>query len=441
MTPEQLAEASTRGPRYTSYPPATELRPVAAGFTAVDVRGPVSLYAHIPFCKQLCWYCGCNVVPTRDVSRGDRYVDALVTELAMVASRSGGLTANELALGGGSPNFLSPGAMNRLMAAVRRYAPLLPGARLSVELDPRDTSALQIGLFAALGFRAMSVGVQDFAGPVQEAIHRHQSRRQTEALIANARTQGFTDVNVDMVYGLPRQTETSFAETLDAVIALAPDRIALFGYAHLPDRLPHQRLVERAGRVLDSYERASLLLLAIDKLGAVGYLHLGLDHFARPDSALARAWAERRLARTFQGYVERRAETILGIGASAISSTPDRFWQNHVALDAWERAIVAGELPVARGFALDRDDQIRRAVIEQLMCYGEVHFDAIEVAYGISAPLYFADELASLDDLAWYDADTNAVFSTPTGRLLVRNTCMRFDRYIAAGSNRFSATI
>ena len=448
---QTLAELATRGPRYTSYPPATELGPIDAPaiereLEAVCADGPASLYLHVPFCQSLCWYCGCNVIPTRDSSRGDQYIDTLATEMALLASRLGpGFPITEVALGGGSPNFLSPAGLRKLVTLLDRSFSIAPDARMSIELDPRTTSAVQIALLPQLGFRALSCGVQDFALPVQDAIHRHQSRAQTRWLIDQARLQGFTDINLDIVYGLPHQTEHSFAATLDSVIELQPDRIALFGYAHLPSKLPHQKLVERAGRVLDSYERATLLLFAIEKLTGAGYLHLGLDHFARPGSPLARAAAEHRLARTFQGYVEHRAETILGLGVSAISSTRRMFWQNHSDLAPWEQAIAECRLPVARGLVLDRDDQLRRALIERLMCDGRIDFAALEAEFAIIAPLYFAAELAQLagaPELASYDAETNAIETTPLGRLLVRNVCMMFDRYAQpAAAQRFSTTI
>ena len=455
LTPECLAEHSQRGPRYTSYPPATEFGPLAEGtvlreLERVRADGPASLYVHVPFCKSLCWYCGCNVIATRDGSRGDRYVETLATEMAVLAEALGpGFPIAEVAIGGGSPNFLSPSAMHKLMTLLGRCFAVAPDARKSVELDPRETTPLQIETLAALGFRSLSVGVQDFAPAVQDAIHRHQSRVQTAWLIDYARTFGFEDINVDIVYGLPRQSEHSFAATLDTVIELKPDRIALFGYAHLPSKLPHQALVERAGRVLDRYERATLLLLAIEKLTAEGYVHIGLDHFARPGSRLARAAAEHRLARTFQGYVEHRTDTILGLGTSAISSTPRMYWQNHNELAPWEAAIVAQQLPVVRGLVLDRDDQIRRAVIQELMCNGRVDLGALGRDFELAAADYFATELAELAgtrelaDLARYDVATQTIETSATGRLLVRNVCMVFDRYQRAvpDEQRFSSTI
>jgi oxygen-independent coproporphyrinogen-3 oxidase len=318
---------------------------------------------------------------------------------------------------------------------------------MSIELDPRETSSHQIETLAQLGFRSLSVGVQDFSPAVQDAIHRHQSRVETAWLIKHARACGFTDINCDIVYGLPHQNEESFTTTLAAIIDLAPDRIALFGYAHLPSKLPHQRLVERSGRVLDPYERATLLLLAIDKLTAAGYVHIGLDHFAKPGSPLARAHEEHRMVRTFQGYVPRTSDTVLGLGMSAISSTRRMFWQNQGELVPWESAIVGGHLPLHRGIALDKDDQLRRAVINDLMCDGTVELGPIATRFDISAPAYFARELAELTgmpDLAHYDASANAIRTTPMGKLLVRNVCMLFDRYarpVTAEAPRFSSTI
>lgn len=450
LTPERLADLSTRGPRYTSYPPATEMRQLDDAAVRPELArlaaspAPISLYAHIPFCRSLCAYCGCNVIPTRDRSRAAPYVDTLVTELALLASALGpGYPVAEVALGGGSPNFLPAHTIDALSTALRRYFAILPDARLSVELDPRTTTTSELGAFAAAGFRAASVGVQDFASAVQDAIRRHQSVAQTRWLIDAARAAGFTDVNIDIVYGLPHQTEETFVRTLDEVIALAPDRIALFGYAHLPDKLPHQRIVERSGRVLDRYERATLLLLGIQRLTGAGYIHLGLDHFARPGSSLARAAAERRMTRTFQGYVEHRADAILGVGTSAISSTPGLLWQSHSDLADWRAAVESGRLPVARGVALDGDDRVRRDAITQLMCDGELDLSTLGEAHHIDARAYFARELADLADLeelAHYEPDTQRIETTPLGRLLVRNVCMVFDRYHHA-AGQFSSTI
>ncbi len=446
-----LAEHASRGPRYTSYPPATEFGPIDSGVVARELAAvtsspnPISLYMHVPFCRSLCAYCGCNVIPTRDESRGDAYVDQLVTEMALVARRHVVSPVAEIALGGGSPNFLPPRLLTRLVEATERYFPMLPGARRSIELDPRTTTTAQLDTLAGLGFNSLSVGVQDFDERVQDAIRRHQSIVQTKWIVERARHAGFDDVNIDMVNGLPRQTAQSFATTLESVIALAPDRVALFGYAHLPDKLPHQRIVERAGRILDSYERATLFLLAVEHFENAGYVQIGLDHFARADGKLALAAREKRLTRTFQGYVEKRAETVLGFGTSAISCTPHMYWQNHTNLAAWEKDITDQKLPVARGCVLDVDDRARRSLISTLMCNGEVDLEALGIEYGIDAESYFSTELAALSeqsDLASFRASDHRITTTAMGKLLVRNVCMLFDRYyVPEKTQRFSSTI
>ncbi|MBS1120560.1 MAG: oxygen-independent coproporphyrinogen oxidase [Deltaproteobacteria bacterium] len=448
-----LAEWSSRGPRYTSYPPATEFGPVPEARvlrelqTIGETSEPVALYVHVPFCRSLCWYCGCNVIPTRDLARGIDYVDQLTTEMALIAGSLRSAPVTELALGGGSPNFLMPKTLRTLIGAVDRYFSVAPDARRSIELDPRSTTSAQLETLTDLGFRALSMGVQDFAEPVQDAIHRHQSVVQTRWLVERARMGGFTDINIDIVYGLPRQTEQSFATTLDHVLALEPDRVALFGYAHLPSKIPHQHLVERAGRVLDSYERSGLLLLAIEKFDKAGYVHLGLDHFARPDSALAKASRAGTMVRTFQGYVEHRADAIIGVGTSAISSTPRMHWQNHPTLQAWELAISERRVPVERGFLLDDDDRVRAALINRLMCDGSLDLARIGREHQLEPETYFASELAAiakLPELATHDTATRTITATPIGRLLVRNLCMVFDRYHQQPTpelQRYSSTI
>ncbi|MCX5744157.1 MAG: oxygen-independent coproporphyrinogen III oxidase [Proteobacteria bacterium] len=442
---ERLATLATNGPRYTSYPPATAFQPVADDAvrrelsTIGESSAPISLYVHVPFCRSLCAYCACNVIPTRDRSRGDAYVDDLITELAMLTAAIGRPPpVVEIALGGGSPNFLEPAAMRRLIAAIRAYTVPQKNMRMSVELDPRTTTSHQLDTLALLGFKSLSVGVQDFAEQVQDAIRRHQTAKQTQWLIDTARAAGFTDVNIDIVYGLPCQSEHSFGETLDAVVALGPDRIALFGYAHIPDKMPHQRLVEAKGRIPDAYERAALFVFATERLERAGYVHLGLDHFARPDSALAAAADSARMVRTFQGYVEKTSDVVLGLGTSAISSSPRMLWQNHAKLEPWREAIIARKIPVVRGATLDRDDQIRRAVIDRLMCNGSVALGSLCRKFGVDAGTYFARELARMPEfaeLAKLDEPTHTITTTPLGRLLVRNICMAFDRYAQSGTH------
>ncbi|MGH9885958.1 MAG: oxygen-independent coproporphyrinogen III oxidase, partial [bacterium] len=409
----------------------------------------ISLYVHIPFCRSLCWYCGCNVIPTRDTNRGTHYVEQLTAEASLVGHAVHGATVTEISLGGGSPNFLPAPSLRRLFATLEHAFTIAPDARRSIELDPRTTTTDQIDALAAARFRSMSMGVQDFSEAVQDAIHRHQTVVQTRWLVERARAAGFDDINIDVVYGLPHQTEASFAKTLDAVIDLGPDRVALFGYAHLPSKLPHQRLVEQAGRILNGHERAALLLLGIERMTSAGYRHLGLDHFAKPDSRLARAAAEHRMTRSFQGYTEHRADAIVGLGVSAISSTPRMHWQSHAELPSWEQGVAVGGLPVERGIELDDDDRLRRAVIGRLMCDGEIDLRQIGIEHGVDSPAYFAAELAAigeLGELVSYDASKQTLRATDLGRLLIRNVCMVFDRYnaeaVAAGAPpRFSPTI
>jgi oxygen-independent coproporphyrinogen III oxidase len=454
-TATQLASWASRGPRYTSYPPATTFATLSQGSVARELarigelHESISLYLHIPFCRSLCWYCGCNVIPTRDADRGTRYVEQLTFEAEMVGRTVHGATVTEISLGGGSPNFLSAASLLGLFASLDRSFTIDPDARRSIELDPRTTTSAQIDALAAARFGSMSMGVQDFSEAVQDAIHRHQTVAQTRWLVGRGRAAGFDDINIDVVYGLPHQTEVSFAKTLDAVIDLAPDRVALFGYAHLPTKLPHQQLVERAGRVLNGHERATLLLLGIERLTAAGYLHLGLDHFAKPDSRLARAASDHRMTRSFQGYTEHRADAVVGLGVSAISSTSRMHWQSHSDLPNWEDAVATSSLPVERGIELDEDDRLRRAVIGRLMCDGELDLRQISIEHGVDGPAYFENELAAmgeLGELVRYDPSMRTLRATELGRLLIRNVCMVFDRYnpetVAAGAQpRFSPTI
>ncbi len=440
-----LAAHAQPGPRYTSYPPATQFHDgfgavAAARELAAIGTAEISLYAHIPFCTQLCWYCGCNVEATRDRSRGAAYVDLLLRELELLTAAIGARPRLvELALGGGSPNFLETRDATRLIEAIRVAFAVADGAAIGIELDPRDTRPEQIDALAGLGFTRVSVGVQDFDEDVQRAIHRIQSATQTRAVIERARARGFDSVNVDLVYGLPGQTPASVGRTLDEVIGLAPDRLAVFGYAHMPHLRPHQRLVERAAPVPGIAARVELLRVVMDRLADAGYVRVGLDHFARPDDPLARASASGQLGRNFQGYVVQRTERLLGVGASAISDSGHAYWQNHVDVETWSDAVRAGTLPVARGVALDGDDELRRFVIMRLMCAGRVDFAEVEAAYGVSFASRFAPELAALagqhDALAAVDNERGAVIATPLGHHLIRNVCAVFDRYARPGGS------
>ena len=461
VSPSELVRLVKPGPRYTSYPPATEMSPA---FDAEHARSALaelsgtpasrlSLYCHVPFCTSLCWYCGCNVQVSRDRDRGTAYVDTLIHELGLVADALGDARAlTEVALGGGSPSFLYPRDLARLVGAIFGRFELTDDHELGIELDPRDASDEQLHALVHLGFSRISLGVQDFAPDVQQAIHRIQSVAQTRHLIETARRLGISTVNIDLVYGLPRQTPDSFATTLREVFALRPDRVALFGYAHLPHLRPHQRLVERSGPLPDASERAALFCAAVSAFEQAGYQRVGMDHFALPDDALARAARDGQLARNFQGYVVRRATAIVGTGVTGISSTERGVWQGHANLDTWREAVERGELPVARGVALDADDRLRGFVIERLMCDGELAFADVEARFSARFEAYFdreLEELASpaLAPLVQVDRVARRIDTTATGRDLIRNVCMVFDRYLrrprpsADAPPRFSPTI
>lgn len=442
---EDLAQRAQAGPRYTSYPPATQFRAgfgdtdATADLAAIPAGDPISLYCHIPFCSQLCWYCGCNVTATRDRSLGSTYVDTLLRELAMVAGRIGGRRPlAEVSFGGGSPNFLETRDLVRLVATIFRHFELTDDAELGIELDPRDTRPDQIDACAEIGFTRLSVGVQDFDPAVQSAIHRHQSIEQTHAVVERARARGFRSVNVDLVYGLPGQTTDSVASTMDKVIALVPDRLAVFGYAHMPRLRPHQKLVERSFPVPGLLTRVELLRVVMDRLADAGYVRVGLDHFARPHDPLVQAAQSGRLGRNFQGYVVRRADHLIGLGASAISDSGHAYWQNIVDVDDWARAVTRGELPVARGVRLDPDDELRRFVITRLMCEGRLDFADVETSHGVRFSDAFGPELATLEhshlDLVRVDREVGSLAATPLGHHLIRNVCAVFDRYARDGA-------
>jgi oxygen-independent coproporphyrinogen-3 oxidase len=452
--PESLARLATRGPRYTSYPPAphfkadfgdTEARAeLAASVDAAQTAG-ISLYAHVPFCSKLCWYCGCNVQITRDRNRGRSYIDTLLKEIQLYGELLPDCKLAELSLGGGSPNFLDEESLRRLADGVRKVFPARPDAVLGIELDPRDTRIEQVQALAAMGFRRLSVGVQDFEKVVQDTINRHQSYEQTAELILHARQVGFNSAGIDLVYGLPGQTEESFTNTLQSIVTIAPDRIALFGYAHLPHVLKHQKLVEREP-IPDISARAALLTRAIEELTTAGYIRVGFDHFALPGDPLAEAVQEGKLHRNFQGFTVPRGGPLLACGVTGISDTGGAYWQNITKIDDWQEAIEAGRLPIARGLKLGDDDKLRRHLINRLMCDSKLDFQEVEDRFGIDFPSYFAYELRELEKpeqegLATVDLQVGTIEPTPLGFELIRNLCMVFDRHLRGKEPAGSTTI
>jgi oxygen-independent coproporphyrinogen-3 oxidase len=440
------------GPRYTSYPTAlqfnrrfdaAQLTEHAARSNAHAVRRPLSLYVHIPFCFSPCFYCGCTRLITRDVTKGEHYADRLLREIELVAPLfDRRREVVQLHLGGGTPNFLTPQTLERLMEGLGRRFQLSHAAErdFSIELDPRSVPPDYAPALARLGFNRVSLGVQDFDAQVQRAVNRIQSTEQTFDLIDACRDSGIRSVNVDLIYGLPHQTRNAFQQTLRMVISARPDRLAVYGYAHLPSLFKAQRRIDP--HTLPGAEaRLDLLRLAIEELSAGGYRFIGMDHFALPDDDLVRAQDAGELQRNFMGYTTHANCDLVGLGVSAISHVGDSFSQNFRELKAWEAALDNGALPVWRGLELSRDDCVRGAVIGQLMCQGCVEVAKLEQRYEIDFVSYFSDALEQLqphiaDGLV--RIEHGRIATTPTGQLLLRSIAMCFDAY-ARGAHTTSA--
>ncbi|WP_255593031.1 oxygen-independent coproporphyrinogen III oxidase [Bordetella sp. BOR01] len=442
---EILARLDKNGPRYTSYPTAdrydTGFGPAQyrealirrAQGSAQDGPRPLSLYVHIPFCESLCYYCACNKVITRHHERAVRYLDALQREMALHAGLIGNdEPVSQLHFGGGTPTFLSDEELGGLMAALRSHFRLLPDAEVSIEVDPRTVSAERLAQLARLGFNRLSLGVQDFDPAVQRAVHRIQSYESVRDLMHSARALGFASVNMDLIYGLPLQTPESFARMLDQVCGLRPDRIALYGYAHLPERFKPQRRIVSA-ELPDGETRVALLGTAIARFLDAGYDYIGMDHFALHDDALARAKREGCLHRNFQGYSTQPDCDLIALGVSAIGRVGAAYGQNAKTLDDYYARIEQDEFAVERGLAMSADDQLRRDVIMAIMCQGGLEFDSIEQAHGIAFDAYFSAELEALQDLAGMglvQREPGALHVTGLGWYFVRAVAMIFDRHL-----------
>jgi oxygen-independent coproporphyrinogen-3 oxidase len=447
--PTLLGRYDRPGPRYTSYPTAPqfhaafgerELRAYAARSNALPRARPLSLYVHVPFCTSPCFYCGCNRVITRDRSRGERYADDLLAEIDLVAPLfDPGREVVQLHLGGGTPNFLGRETLERLIAGVGRALRLSDAANrdFSIELDPRalpESPAHYAAALARLGFNRASLGVQDFDPEVQRAVNRMQSVEETLSLIDACRDQGFRSINIDLIYGLPGQTPQAFQRTLRTVTSARPDRVAVYGYAHLPTLFKAQRRIDPQA-LPDAAARLELLRLAIDELSTDGYDYVGMDHFALPDDELVQAQEHGGLHRNFMGYTTHADCDLIGVGASAISHIADSYSQNLRDLKTWKAALEERRLPVWRGLGLTFDDRVRAAVIGQLMCQGVIDTALVQQHFGIDFSTYFRAEIRELQALA---ADGlvriahERITATSAGRLLLRNIAMCFDRYLAA---------
>jgi oxygen-independent coproporphyrinogen-3 oxidase len=453
----RLRQYDRPGPRYTSYPTAVEFNDafdnaayagrLEAAASAADE--PLSLYVHLPFCEARCAYCGCMVIITQKREVAERYLGYLEREIGqLAASLRGRRRIIQLHWGGGTPTYLSVPQIRELHGVITRHFALEPDAERAIEIDPRVTTHEQLDTLRALGFNRLSMGVQDFTPAVQDAICRHQSEADTRRLYDYARAIGFDSINVDLIYGLPRQQVASFQDTLGSVVEMRPDRVAVYSYAHVPWLRPHQKSIDPA-ELPDRELKFELFGAAIQAFLGGGYVPIGMDHFALPHDELAVAARERRLHRNFMGYTTRPAPDMVGVGVSAIGDVRGAFAQNVKKLPAYYAALDAGAFPIERGYILSQDDLIRRQVITDLMCNFHVGRAAIEQRFGIGFDRYFAGEL---DQLAGSEGpvahgflriDRDGLTVTPDGRLFVRNICMTFDRYLPAHESKpvFSRTI
>lgn len=449
------------GPRYTSYPTAvvfnTDFQAPAYQQKAIDSNSthagqPLSLYFHIPFCDTLCFYCACNKIATKKREKADTYLDYLDKEMGLHAALyDPDREVRQMHFGGGTPTFLTPAQFERMMRLIRSHFPLVDDeARdYSIEIDPRSVTAEDILALRDHGFNRFSLGVQDVNPAVQKAVNRIQPAAMTENIIAACRQANARSVSVDLIYGLPLQTLESFSETVDAVIAMSPDRLSVFNYAHLPHLFSPQKRI-RAEDLPGPAEKLAILQMSIEKLTAAGYVYIGMDHFAKPDDELAVAQRNGSLQRNFQGYTTHAELDLVAMGVSAISSVNDSFSQNVKSLDQYYALLDRDQIPAFRGYALNTDDRLRKDIIQQLACHFDLDFEAVSARHGISFKDYFGPELqrlAAMQEDGLLSMDEHGLQVQPAGRLLIRHVCMEFDAYLGqrtqteAGTPRFSKVI
>ena len=450
ITSELLTRFDVSGPRYTSYPTAdrfVEAFSEADYLQALDQRRtstaaraqPLSLYIHIPFCESLCYYCACNKIITKHKDRAETYLRYLTREVDLHMAHLGqGHSVSQLHLGGGTPTFLSDDELRELMHMLKRNFSFVPGGEYSVEVDPRTVDEKRLAVLAELGFNRLSFGVQDFDPAVQKAVHRIQPVEQVFALVEASRKLGFESVNVDLIYGLPQQTPESFDRTLAQVNELRPDRIALYAYAHLPERFKPQRRIH-AAELPSGGAKVSMLARSIEAFEEGGYVYVGMDHFALPNDALAVAKRQGRLHRNFQGYSTQPDCDLIALGVSAIGRVGSTYSQNAKTMEEYCDLLDQGHLPVVRGLALTRDDLIRRNVIMAIMCQGSLLFESINASCLIDFKQYFANELAQLQSMqeqGLVEVTDQGIQVTAMGWFFVRGVAMVFDRYLQADRNR-----
>ncbi len=440
-----IAKYDQRVPRYTSYPTAPHFRPmdgdaVYRGWLA-DLDGDLSLYIHVPFCASLCLFCGCNMTVARHDAPMLAYAENLMAEIDLVADAIGRrLKVKHVHWGGGTPTALPAAAMLAISDKLRARFDFAADAEIAVEIDPRTLSASALGAISAMGTTRASLGVQDFDPKVQACIGRVQSYETTANCADQLRGVGVSSLNLDLIYGLPHQTQDGVAATIGQALKIAPDRIAMFGYAHVPWMKKHQALIPDSA-LPGPAERFAQREIADQVIGAAGYEAIGIDHFARPDDSLAISARAARLKRNFQGYTTDDAPALIGLGASSIAALPQGYVQNHPGVPAWRDAIRAGRLPVARGVALTAEDRLRRDVIEQVMCQFAVDLGAAEAAHGFAAETLAADGLKDLEADGLVIRKGRAIHITEAGRPFVRAVAARFDSYLRAGEQRHSSAV
>ncbi|MBI5924189.1 MAG: oxygen-independent coproporphyrinogen III oxidase [Aquabacterium sp.] len=457
---EILTRLDVSGPRYTSYPTADRFveaygpsqyvqalqQRVEGGGAVGGAATPLSIYVHIPFCESVCYYCACNKVITKHHERAAEYLEALRTEIDMTVAQLGrGQAVSQLHFGGGSPTFLSDDELEGLLTTLQSAFRFVPGGEYSIEIDPRTIDAGRLKRLAAMGFNRLSFGVQDFDPHVQQAVHRVQPFEQVAELMQAARAEGFESINMDLIYGLPKQSLESFQRTLTQVSSLKPDRIALYAYAHLPQRFKPQRRID-ASALPKAEDKIGMLSMAINHFGGSGYDYIGMDHFALHHDSLAVARRQGRLHRNFQGYSTHPDSDLIGLGVSAIGRVGAHYCQNAKTLDEYYDSLRRREFPIVRGLMLSRDDLVRRAVIMAVMCQGRVDIESIELAYLIDFRQYFATELRQLEPLVesgLVQLESDGVRVTALGWYFVRAIAMVFDRHLQADKKveRFSRII
>ncbi|WP_434601332.1 oxygen-independent coproporphyrinogen III oxidase [Pseudomonas sp. Z4-7] len=442
------------GPRYTSYPTAAQFAGQVGTFDLLHAlrdsrkaRRPLSLYVHVPFCANICYYCACNKVITKDRGRAHAYLQRLEQEIQLIGCHlDPAQRVEQLHLGGGTPTFLSHDELRQLMARLRESFNLMDDdcGDYGIEIDPREADWSTMGLLRELGFNRVSIGLQDLDPTVQRAVNRLQSLDETRAVVEAARTLQFRSINIDLIYGLPKQTPENFARTVEEVISLQPDRLSVFNYAHLPERFMPQRRINSQD-LPNPVQKLAMLQGTIEQLTAAGYRYIGMDHFALPDDELAIAQEEATLQRNFQGYTTHGHCDLIGLGVSAISQIGDLYCQNSSDLNQYQNALADGQLATSRGIVCNADDRLRRAVIQQLICHFSLAFAEIEQVFNIDFRGYFGSiwpQLQAMDDDGLVELTATHIKVLPAGRLLVRSVCMVFDAYLQQQNRqRFSRVI